>query len=355
MFIPTGTRPSGTLRPANSLISPGDWELLADYWYPVALSRDLGAKPLAAQLLDVPLVLYRGTGSEIAIAVDVCPHRHVRLSGGQVVDGQIQCPFHGLQFDVEGKCSRVPALGREAKLPASYRVQTFPAIERYGMVWTCVGDADRHSVPDFPSLSNSDPSEFAYTVPVVWPVSSARQVENFTDLAHLPFVHATTLGGDQMAPVSPGRIKGEDGAFTMEAHIVESAPDGSPMPCDLRYRVVLPFSVEFRTLMTEEPDRFILSCDVATPVSAHACQVFQVIKHPQGRDAAEAMVDHLTEINEQDIALLSTLMLPDLPLEQHHEIHLPVDNISGFYRRQLRSLGLGGKPGNVAGSFGQAA
>ena len=69
---------------------------------------------------------------------------------GEVVDGAIVCPFHGLRFATDGRCLGVPSLGVGAKLPDSYRVRSFPTVERYGLVWTCLGDATRQSVPELP-------------------------------------------------------------------------------------------------------------------------------------------------------------------------------------------------------------
>lgn len=341
MFIPLESQPASALRPARSEIAPSDWTILADYWYPIAIARDLTTAPLSAQLLDVPLALYRGTGGEIAIVLDICPHRYVRLSAGRVVDGQIECPFHGLRFDTSGNCRSVPALGRETKLPKSYRVRSFPVRERYGLVWTCVGDPQRHSVPEFPFLSDTAPEDFAYTEPAIWPVSAPRQVENFVDLAHLPFVHAATIGGNPAAPVKPGRIEHGEHDLTLHAHFMETSPDGTPMPCDLVYRIVLPFAVEFRTQAVDYPDHYFESCDIPSPVSAHRCKVFQIVKSPKGRAAAQEMVAPLTRINNEDIAMLGNTMTADLPLDQHHEIHLPVDNIGNAFRQRLRALGLG--------------
>ena len=41
---------------------------------------------------------------------DVCPHASWRLSGGEIVDGVLECPGHGWQFNVAtGRCESVPA------------------------------------------------------------------------------------------------------------------------------------------------------------------------------------------------------------------------------------------------------
>lgn len=344
MFIPADTPVTRELRPAHSKITATDWAILADYWYPVAIARDLADEPLAAQILDVPLVVYRGLEGRIGVAVDTCPHRHVRLSAGQIVEGELECPFHGLRFDTDGRCQRIPALGRTTRLPESYRVRAFPTRERYGLVWTCLGNADRHDVPHFPLLSDTDPADFGYSEPKIWPVSAPRQVENFADLAHLPFIHATTLGGDQSAPVKPARIDHGDDYVMSTASYMETGRDGQPDPHTLIYRIVLPFAVEFSTQSDIHPEELIESCDLPVPISAYQSRVFQVVKMPGGREAAEKMVGGLQVVNDQDVEVLETLMRPDLPLDQRHEIHLPVDNISSAYRGRLRKLGLGATP-----------
>src|SRR3989344_3055954 len=51
-------------------------------WHPVALAGDVANTPLAVQLLDQPLVLWRdGLGGVQALA-DRCPHLGVRFAPG---------------------------------------------------------------------------------------------------------------------------------------------------------------------------------------------------------------------------------------------------------------------------------
>ncbi len=45
--------------PSNCSFDPDDWLKLAEHWYPVALSREVSFRPVAATLLDAPLVVYR--------------------------------------------------------------------------------------------------------------------------------------------------------------------------------------------------------------------------------------------------------------------------------------------------------
>ncbi|HUI60057.1 MAG TPA: Rieske (2Fe-2S) protein, partial [Steroidobacteraceae bacterium] len=169
MFIPLASGRPTTFRPHTSQISQNDWDVLADFWHPVALASDVKDRPLAAKLLDVGLVLFRGVDGTVAVAIDVCPHRHIRLSTGKVIDGEIVCPFHGMRFDVSGRCQLIPAMGGKVNLPASYRVATFASCERYGLIWVCLGQSGKHSVPDFPALDGVPVSELEFLGPQSWP------------------------------------------------------------------------------------------------------------------------------------------------------------------------------------------
>ena len=40
-----------------------------------------------------------------------CTHENLALAGGQIYEGQIQCPHHGARFDIKtGKATQLPAV-----------------------------------------------------------------------------------------------------------------------------------------------------------------------------------------------------------------------------------------------------
>ena len=53
--------------------------------------------------LNLDLALFRNSKSEICCVVDQCTHRGAALSIGKDKGDCIQCPFHGLEFDKNGK------------------------------------------------------------------------------------------------------------------------------------------------------------------------------------------------------------------------------------------------------------
>ena len=59
--------------PDNSTFSKTDWNALADMWYPLALEEEVGKKPIAKQVLDIPIVIAR-LGEEYVVAKDLCVH-----------------------------------------------------------------------------------------------------------------------------------------------------------------------------------------------------------------------------------------------------------------------------------------
>jgi len=346
MFLEADARPSASPRPSRSEIAQDDWDVLSRYWYPLAQSEELGDAPVAARLLDVDLVLYRSENG-IAIALDQCPHRHIRLSAGRVDEGQIVCPYHALRFDGEGKCTHVPALGREARLPSSYRLTTFRAVERYGLIWTCLSDAPLADIPVFPDIPE-DGTGICFIQTRIWPCSSARQVENFFDLGHLPVVHGATLGNDESFPVKPGKVDLREDGVTLRADYVERPFGGEERACQYVYKVILPFAIDFT--VDDETGHSMKLYDIASPRGAYECRVFQFMKDTRHVDENHRqLIEGLDAVNIEDMAILENLALRDLPLNPHHEIHLQVDNITHAYRQALVGIGLGGgAPGGRA-------
>ena len=73
---------------------------------------ELVDRPVAARLLDEPLVLVRLDG-EVRAFKDLCVHRGTALSLGWVEDGCLVCPYHGWTYDPDGVCTRIPVEPRD--------------------------------------------------------------------------------------------------------------------------------------------------------------------------------------------------------------------------------------------------
>ena len=71
-------------------------------WHPVAFADDFDDQPMAVRLLDEAIAIARIDGDVVAFK-DLCIHRGTALSR-TVVDGGLQCAYHGWTFDPTGAC-----------------------------------------------------------------------------------------------------------------------------------------------------------------------------------------------------------------------------------------------------------
>jgi phenylpropionate dioxygenase-like ring-hydroxylating dioxygenase large terminal subunit len=344
MFTQIG-QDAPSLRPATSQISPNDWRVLARYWYPVAVAGDVKGKPVKGKLLDVELVVYRVEG-QIAVAEDVCPHRNVRLSAGRIVDDRLVCPFHGLAYDVSGQCTKIPALARAAKIPTKYRLRSFRAETRYGLVWVCLDPQSSATIPTFPRANEIGDERLAFGTVRDWPVAAPHQIENYLDIAHLPFVHHDSLAGDPTAPVQTPRIEQTADGLSIHASSDHAFEGGVSIRYDYHNTVYLPFSVYTDAKSSQDVSAFHSAYqmwNIAAPISAHVCRVYFVFATEGASESNESRPAPYNgdQINLEDIRVLAELARPNYPLEDKLLLHIPGDNISNEYRKCLRNLGLG--------------
>jgi phenylpropionate dioxygenase-like ring-hydroxylating dioxygenase large terminal subunit len=121
---------------------------LRNYWYPILLSEDVTpGSPVALNCLGESLVVWRDAEGRPGVIFDRCPHRAAKLSAGRVLEGQLQCAFHGLRFDRTGKCTLIPWEPEESPSRKEVEVQCYPAEELGGYIWAYLGDASKFPPP----------------------------------------------------------------------------------------------------------------------------------------------------------------------------------------------------------------
>lgn len=165
-------------------------------WYVAAWASEVMREGfLARTLLGRPVVLWRdGQGKPVAFD-DRCCHRGAPLSKGRREGDCVRCMYHGLKFDSSGACVEIPG---QASIPPTMRVQTFPLVERSGWLWIWMGDAQRADpelIPDTHWLQ--DPEWRSLEGYTHYDTNYLLIADNLLDLAHLPYVHASTLGGSE--------------------------------------------------------------------------------------------------------------------------------------------------------------
>ncbi len=218
---------------------------LVNDWYIACRSSDLRAKPLARTVLGTPLVLFRATGGGAAALLDRCPHRNVPLSLGRVVSGgQLQCAYHGWQFDRVGQCRFIPGLLGAAGAKER-KVTAYPTREQQGFVWVYMNpEAPATREPFvFPSFQDA---RYARVVQEVRAEATLHAtLENALDVPHTAFLHRGLFRGGKRNPISA--------AVKRSAERVEIEYRGEPRPKGLAGRILSPSGGT-----VEHWDRFVL-------------------------------------------------------------------------------------------------
>jgi len=139
---------------------------LPNYWYPVLQSEEITAhQPIAFRVMGRDLVAWRDSDGQPRVVHDRCPHRNARLSNGHVLEGGLQCPFHGLRFDGAGRCLRIPWEPDDSPLIEDVAVTAYPTRELGGYIWSYVGDTDRFPPP---LLEDEVPEELSNPDRFIW-------------------------------------------------------------------------------------------------------------------------------------------------------------------------------------------
>lgn len=167
--------------------------MIYNQWYVILESREVKRnKPIKITRLSQTMVVWRDGKGEVCCIADRCCHRGASLSCGKLVEGKVECPFHGFLFDSEGKVRLIPANGKNAIIPESQKVNAYPTYENYGLIWIWYGDTDKKT--DEPFFFNELANMSYSTFIDAWNSHYSRCIENQLDVVHLPFVHKTTIG-----------------------------------------------------------------------------------------------------------------------------------------------------------------
>ncbi|MEM6636784.1 MAG: aromatic ring-hydroxylating dioxygenase subunit alpha [Pseudomonadota bacterium] len=346
MFLPLSSEKVPNDLPRHSSFEPSDWHVLSRFWHPVAFCHEIAAEPVAARLLDVDLVIWR-TPAGLSVARDLCPHRGTRLSNGRIDGDQLICPMHGLHFDGAGSCTKVPSNpDQSARVSPRLKLQSLRAEERYGILWTCLADDPIWPLPDWPGIKDAALKK-VFVPSDTWHAAASRHVENFNDVAHFPWVHKETFGGNEEDRFPLYSVKETDYGLTFDIAYDEG---GNRFPDDVEadsrrvvytYQLTYPFST---VIIIQPNDSWYVQffADTVCPVSAYETRIFQVATDTTGRPDEEFLIGESLMINNEDKPLVEEQRPEDLPLNIRDEVHIPADAMSIAYRRGLvKNFGLG--------------
>ncbi len=250
-------------------------------WFVVCWSHELGTKPIQRRLWGQPIVLFRGRDGAIGAAQDRCPHRNVPLSQGRVVDGCLECPYHGWRFTPDGACAHIPGLANEQER-ASRRSHALPVREAQGCIWVWP-DAD-HAPDHEPFTFQHAEREGYLTVRrrVRAPATLHQVAENALDVPHTAFLHGGLFRTDgDRSPIECVVQRHADRAEC--EYIGEARPEGlvgrllSPSGGEVTHfdRFFLPSIVEVEYRIGDE--NHIVVNAAMTPIDDYDTELYAVV------------------------------------------------------------------------------
>ena len=150
-------------------------------------------------------MLFRNASGEVGALEDCCCHRAAPLSLGEIAGEYLACGYHGLKFDVNGKCVEVPG---QTEVPSGAKVRSYPVAEKItssGSGWATPAKADAAKIPDMPWLS--DPKWTATPGRLYVKTNYQFILDNLLDLTHVAHVHKNTIAGDPREATTPTKTE----------------------------------------------------------------------------------------------------------------------------------------------------
>lgn len=307
------------------------------FYHPIARTEEITEKPRTFTLLGERLVAFR-TDTGICAFKDVCVHRGAALSLGRVVNGNIECPYHGWQYNTEGKCVRIPSLKPNEPIPSRAKAITYPICEMADLVWVAL----EQPIAPFPSY----PEEWAYGRPDMrstlagmydWPVDAGRAVENFLDVGHFPFVHEGTLGTRDNTYVTPHDLQVDEWSMRYSYDQVEPADvaTGEEEAITLMYYYRAPFTVHLKRA-TPHPEWSVASLFVC-PVTEKRSRLFVTVVRNFDMDPEYDHIHNgfMNTVMTEDKAVISSVRPEEIPVSLREELHIKVPDASGIHLRRI--------------------
>jgi phenylpropionate dioxygenase-like ring-hydroxylating dioxygenase large terminal subunit len=316
------------------------------FWHPVCTLRELEESDkgrgmlLQAKLLGTELVIAKLENTVVAMN-NRCPHRSAKLHLGWNCGDSVQCAYHGWKYGADGKCIEVPS-APEGPIPRRAVATTYDCEEKYGLIWVRLDGSANTDIPGHIAYEN--PQFNCIMGPHYdWKTHSARRVENFTDLAHFPFVHPETLGkaGHVTFLVPDIRFRGE-GRMRFRYDPPEggrNAMDAAGNLTSLKYTdytIQLPFGVTLDQPLGNNT-RTVLWM-YATPLDDINCRTFW-FACSDAKDVVnpQQAIDTQMAILEEDIDVVESQDPEQIP-HPTEELAVGPDKVSLTYRRLLYEL-----------------
>ncbi len=327
-------------------------------WYVAGWGSEFDNELRRVTILEENIVMFRNSSGQVVALEDRCPHRMLPLSKGKLIGDDIQCGYHGLTFNCEGKCIRIPG---QTNLPPSAGVASYKVHEDHSIVWIWMGEqskADLNEIFCMPQFD--DPAWHAHQGEALHLRSHYLNVaENLVDPAHVSFVHPSTLGSASGEDV-PVSVSTEDEVILAWRWIKNSPPVGFfkeyggfsgnvdrwhyyylHLPCT----AVIDFGSVDSSLKLEEHERDrgvrIFALHFITPVSSdYSIDRWMHLRNRSVGDAeVSAKMDAMFKVAfNEDKEILEAIQLEEKKSPNRRPMRIAIDKGPMVYRKRIREL-----------------
>jgi len=318
---------------------------LKNCWHPVAFNSQVTNKPYGTKLLDEHLVIWRTADGKPNAMKDLCIHRGTALSLGWVADDAIVCPYHGWRYNKKGNCTVIPQSTAQV-IPSKACIKTYESVERYGLIWVAL-EKPKYPLPEIPEFETEE-WKLVNTGPFIWKSNASRQVENFTDFGHFPWVHPGLLG-DVERPIVPDYSVETKGHVLHYTVVRPEAPNSDDFPVfgneqaikperRSRYELHLPYTIVLRLGWGGE--KGMVYFFVSQPVSKNQCIGYCIIGRNYDFDQPDSVLQKFEEtIFGQDQRIVESQRPEQVPFDLSVELHLKFDAVAIAYRKAMQVHG----------------
>ena len=181
-------------------------------WYAICPANELKNNKLYYfSMFDEPLLLYKDENNFIRCVKNVCPHRGASFYEGDLINGELTCPYHGAKFNSEGSCKNVDRLTCShiidsnyksyAKKIHLYQYKTLVKDDYIFINYTENPETNLNNQVHDITINNHDLSNHGFKINeyvseevlVDFKCDWARIIENHLDILHIFWVHGDTI------------------------------------------------------------------------------------------------------------------------------------------------------------------
>ena len=169
-------------------------------WFQVAWCDEIGVSEVhRMRYFGQDLVAWRTDSGQVSVMDAYCEHLGAHLGyGGRVEGDSIRCPFHGWQWNTEGRNVCIPY---EKRPNRGRRITVYPVVERNASIYIWYDAEGREpffDVPDvFASFNDSSTEDDYYPQQRLFEQRHEMHpqyvMENGVDVEHFRYVHGTPI------------------------------------------------------------------------------------------------------------------------------------------------------------------